>query len=66
MSWTLRKAEKKDSDRINELFIEMLQTIYNTDRVNGYSEGDLDRLYERLGYGIYEDQGSRYLMIKNI
>ena len=24
------------------------------------------RLYERLGYGIYEDQGSRYLMIKNI
>ncbi len=149
MSWTLRKAEKKDSDRINELFVEMLQTIYNTDQVNGYSEGDLDRffdsrdewvciavdeeeiiaflsievhhedeeyiylddlsvtkqyrnkgigtelirkaegyakeinisticfhveksntaafrLYERLGYEIYEDQGNRYLMIKNI
>lgn len=149
MSWTLRKAEKKDSDRINELFVEMLQTIYNTDQVNGYSEGDLDRffdgrdewvciavdeekiiaflsievhhedeeyiylddlsvtkqyrnkgigtelirkaeghakeisipavclhveksntaafrLYERLGYGMYEDQGSRYLMLKEI
>lgn len=46
MSWTLRKAEKKDSDRINELFIEMLQTIYNTDQVNGYSEGDLDRFFD--------------------
>ena len=150
MSWTLGKAEKKDSNRINELFIEMLQTIYNTDQVNGYSDGDLDRffdgrdewisiavddedniiaflsievhhedeeyiylddllvtkqyrnngigtklirnaetyakeinihkicfhveksntaafrLYQRLGYEIYEDQGSRYLMIKYI
>ncbi len=149
MSWTLGKAEKKDSDRINELFIEMLQTIYHTDQVNGYEEGDLDRffdgrdewvsiaidedkiiaflsievhhedeeyvylddlsvteqyrnqgigttlihnaekyakdiriheicfhveksntaafrLYQRLGYEIYEDQGSRYLMLKHI
>lgn len=149
MGWTLGKAEKKDSDRINELFIEMLQTIYHTDQVNGYGEGDLDRffdgrdewvsiaidegqiiaflsievhheeeeyvylddlsvteqyrnqgigttlirnaekyakdihiqeicfhveksnteafrLYQRLGYEIYEDQGSRYLMMKHI
>ena len=149
MSWTLGKAEKKDSNRINELFIEMLQTIYHTDQVNGYAEGDLDRffdgrdewvsiavdegkivaflsievhheeeeyiylddlsvtkqyrnqgigttlirnaekyakdihiqeicfhveksnteafrLYQRLGYEIYEDQGSRYLMLKHI
>lgn len=149
MGWTFGKAEKKDSNRINELFIEMLQTIYNTKQVNGYSDGDLDRffdgrdewisiamdndkiiaflsievhhedkeyiylddlsvtkqyrhngigtklisnaeayakeiniriiclhveksnvaafrLYERLGYEIQEDQGNRYLMIKNI
>jgi len=149
MSLTYARAEKKDSGRINELFIEMLQTIYNTDQVNGYADGDLDRffeggdewisiaidddeiiaflsievhhedeeyiylddlsvtkqyrnngigtklirnveayaneinihticfhvekssmaafrLYERLGYTIYEDQGSRYLMIKHI
>ena len=149
MNWTLGKAERKDSNRINELFIEMLQTIYNTKQVNGYSDGDLDRffdgrdewisialdddniiaflsievhhedeefiylddlsvtkqyrnngigtklisnaeayandinihricfhveksntaafrLYQRLGYEIYEDQESRYLMIKNI
>ena len=149
MNCTFGKAEKKDSNRINELSIEMLQTIYHTDQVNGYSDGDLDRffdgrdewisiaidedriiaflsievhheeeeyiylddlsvtkqyrnhgigtqlirnaesyakdisipaiclhveksntaafrLYERLGYEIYEDQGSRYLMIKHI
>lgn len=149
MSWTLGKAEKQDTNRINELFIEMLQTIYSTDQVDGYSDGDLDRffdgrdewisvaidenkiiaflsievhhedeeyiylddlsvtkqyrnngigtklirnaetyakeinihkicfhveksntaafrLYQRLGYEIYEDQGSRYLMIKCI
>ena len=149
MRWTIEKAEKKDIPRINELFIEMLQTIYHTDQVNGYGEGDLDRffdgrdewvsmvkdqgemvaflsievhheedeyiylddlsvteayrdkgigtalirnaeeyakeiqiseicfhveksnteafrLYQRLGYEIYEDQGSRYLMIKHI
>lgn len=149
MNWTLGKAEQKDSNRINELFIEMLQSIYNTDQVNGYSEGDLERffdsrdewisiatdedkiiaflsievhheeeeyiylddlsvtkqyrnngigtrlirnaesyakeiniptvclhveksneaafrLYERLGYKIYEDQGSRYLMSKEV
>lgn len=150
MSWTFEKAEKRDFDRINELFIEMLQTIYNTNQVNGYEEGRLDRffnggdewiniavadgviiaflsievhheeeeeylylddlsvtkqyrnngigtklirnaeayaneinihniyfhveksntsafrLYERLGYEIYEDQGSRYLMMKSL
>ena len=149
MSWTLKKAEKKDFRRINELFVEMLQTIYQTEQVNGYPEGALDRffdggdewisiavdqgkivaflsievhheaeefiylddfsvakayrgqgigtamirtaedyareihipaicfhveksntaalrLYQRLGYGIHEDQGNRYLIIKKI
>jgi len=46
MSLTYARAEKKDSGRINELFIEMLQTIYNTDQVNGYADGDLDRFFE--------------------
>ena len=46
MSWTIEKAEKKDIPRINELFIEMLQTIYHTDQVNGYGEGDLDRFFD--------------------
>ena len=46
MSWTLKKAEKKDFYRINELFVEMLQTIYQTEQVNGYPEGALDRFFD--------------------
>jgi len=46
MSITYSKAEKSDFSRINELFVEMLQTIYNTDDVNGYNEGDLDRFFD--------------------
>ena len=46
MSWTFEKAEKRDFDRINELFIEMLQTIYDTNQVNGYEEGSLDRFFD--------------------
>ena len=45
MNWTLEKAEKKDFDRINDLFVEMLQTIYRTDQVNGYLDGALDRFF---------------------
>ena len=46
MSWTLKKAEKKDCNRINELFMEMLRTIYQTEQVNGYPEGTLDRFFD--------------------
>lgn len=46
MSWTFRKAEKSDFNRINELFIEMLQTIYDTDQVNGYEAEHLDRFFD--------------------
>ncbi len=46
MSWIFEKAEKKDSDRINELFMEMLETIYHTDQVNGYEDGALDRFFD--------------------
>lgn len=46
MNLKIRKAEKSDFNRINELFIEMLQTIYNTDDVNGYEEGCLDRFFD--------------------
>lgn len=46
MSLTYGKAEKKDFRRINELFVEMLQTIYQTDQVKGYAEGALDRFFE--------------------
>ena len=45
MSCSFGKAEKKDFPRINELFVEMLQTIYQTDEVAGYPEGALDRFF---------------------
>lgn len=40
------KAQSSDFDRLNELFIEMLKTIYHTDQVNGYSAGDMDRFFD--------------------
>jgi len=46
MNLTYRKAQRSDFARINELFIEMLMTIYNTDRADGYSEGDMDRFFD--------------------
>lgn len=42
MEYTLRKARLEDATAINNLFIEMLQTIYGTDDVNGYNDDDLD------------------------
>ena len=46
MDLTYCKAQSNDFERINELFIEMLMTIYNTDQVDGYSVGDLDRFFD--------------------
>lgn len=46
MCWVLGKAEKKDSARINELFIEMLHSIYNTNQINGYPDGYLDKFFD--------------------
>lgn len=46
MEWTIRRAVKNDESRINELFIEMLQTIYNEKNSDGYEEGYLDRFFD--------------------
>lgn len=45
MNYTFGKAGKKDFPRINELFLEMLGTIYQTDQVTGYPDGALDRFF---------------------
>ena len=45
MDFLYRKAEKSDSEIIAELFIEMLRTIYNTDDVEGYKSGYLDKYF---------------------
>ena len=45
MDFLFRKAENSDSERIAELFIEMLRTIYNTNDVEGYENGYLDKYF---------------------
>ena len=43
--YLLRKADANDAARINELFIEMLQTVYHTADVKGYEAGYTDRYF---------------------
>ena len=45
MAYRIRKAIPEDEQRIRELFIEMLQTIYHTEDVEGYESGYLDRYW---------------------
>ncbi len=45
MGYRNRKAISDDEQRIRELFIEMLQTIYHTEEVEGYESGYLDRYW---------------------
>ena len=45
MTCSIRKAVQGDEQRICELFIEMLQTIYHTEDVQGYEPGYLDRYW---------------------
>ena len=53
MDTVFRKAEPPDAERINELFIEMLQSVYHTDDVSGYEEGYLERYFTGSGDCIY-------------
>ncbi len=46
MEWTIRRAVKNDQSKINELFIEMLQTIYDEKNATGYEEGYLDHFFD--------------------
>jgi len=59
MSWKLRKATLDDKEKIEELFVKMLQSIYNTDNVSGYEVGDLDKFFRNQGDWICvaEDNG---------
>ena len=70
MDFVYRKAKLSDSERIAELFEEMLRTIYHTKDVEGYEDGYLDRffseVYRKLGYWDHADQGKRIRMIKEL
>ena len=41
----IRESVVTDENRIRELYIEMLQTIYRKEVVDGYKNGDLDRFW---------------------
>ena len=43
--YTIRIAIPEDEVRINELFQEMLRSIYHTEDADGYKEGELDRFW---------------------
>ncbi|MCR4867250.1 MAG: GNAT family N-acetyltransferase [Lachnospiraceae bacterium] len=45
MGYRIRIAIPEDEQRIRELYIEMLQTIYHTEDVEGYETGSLDRYW---------------------
>ena len=45
MGYKIRTAVPADEGKIRELFLEMLRTIYHTDDVKGYGDGDLDRYW---------------------
>ncbi len=45
MNYSIRIAVPEDERKIRELFIEMLQTIYHTEDVQGYELGCLDRYW---------------------
>lgn len=59
MKYTIRIAAPEDEQKIRELFIEMLQTIYHTEDVQGYEPGCLDRYWINGEERIYvaEDEG---------
>ena len=59
MKIRIRRAVPADEKEICELFLEMLRTIYRTEDVKGYKEGDLDRFWVGNEDRIYvaEDSG---------
>lgn len=46
MKYTFRKAIKEDENSIRDLFVEMLQTIYQSKNVQGYEAGYLDKFFD--------------------
>ena len=53
MEYKIRIAVPADEEKIRELFLEMLQTIYQTDDVKGYGDGTLDRFWGESPDRIY-------------
>ncbi len=53
MELVVRPAVPGDEERIRELFVEMLRTIYRTENVQGYESGYLDKFWSGSEDRIY-------------
>lgn len=51
--FTLRKALESDKERIEELFTEMLKSVYGEEAPGGYESGYLDKFFSGGGDCIY-------------
>lgn len=67
-SCVIRKAERADEERINELFREMLCTIHHTEQEEGYEKGYLDKYWRNGEDKIYlaeeDDQTIAFLSVE--
>ena len=48
-TWVFQKAVKEDKPEIEELFLQMLRSIYHREDVEGYEEGYLDKFFTDSG-----------------
>ncbi|MBR5419832.1 MAG: GNAT family N-acetyltransferase [Lachnospiraceae bacterium] len=68
MQFFYRKAEASDKGRIEELFWEMLRTIYHTDDVQGYEETYLDKYFagneDHIYVAVQEKEVVAYLSVE--
>ena len=66
MEYKIRTAVPEDEEKIRELFLEMLRTIYHTDDVKGYEEGDLDRFWSENPDRIYVAEDSQVIAFLSV
>ena len=66
MEYTIRIATPKDEGKIRGLFLEMLRTIYHTDDVKGYGEGDLDKFWSESPDRIYVAEDDRVIAFLSV
>ncbi len=66
MKYRIRTAVPADENKIRELFLEMLRTIYHTDDVKGYGDGDLARFWSESPDRIYVAEDSQVVAFLSV
>ena len=66
MEYKIRTAVPADEEKIRELFLEMLRTIYHTDDVKGYEDGYLDRFWRENQDRIYVAEDSQVIAFLSV